>query len=117
MTQATLNLKFPKDFFKDYAKGKPCLIRIARSCLGEPCASEETTVLCHFILAGYKAAGSRKASLPDLCGAWGCRICHDICDGRIGVPQYSHDLIKLWHAEAVMRTLDALVKAGVLPNP
>jgi hypothetical protein len=119
MTETTLlNLKFPKDFFKDYAKGQECLIRIAAVCLAEPCAPD-TTVLCHFTLAGYKAMGSRKASLPDLCGAWGCRTCHDICDGRIAVRSElaTKKDIKLWHAEAVMRTLDALVKAGVLPNP
>lgn len=121
MTNSSLNLKFPKGFFKDYARDKPCLIRIARTCLGEPCASEETTVLCHYTLAGYKAMGSRKASLPDLCGAWGCRTCHDICDGRLKATHWrdgiTHDQVKLWHAEGVMRTLDALVKAGVLPNP
>jgi hypothetical protein len=118
MSEPTLNLKFPKDFFKDYAKDKECLIRIAAVCLAEPCAPD-TTVLCHFTLAGYKAMGSRKASLPDLCGAWGCRTCHDICDGRIAVRSElaTKKDIKLWHAEAVMRTLDALVKAGVLPNP
>ncbi len=115
-TTASLNLKFPKDFFKNYAEGKPCLIRIASLCLAQPCASVETTVLCHFTMAGYKAMGSRKASLPDLCGAWGCRVCHDICDGRLTVD-FDHDLIQLWHAEGVFRTLDALVKAGVLPNP
>lgn len=117
MQPTTLNLKFPKDFFKSYARGQPCLIRIASMCLALPCESVETTVLCHFTLAGYKAMGSRKASLPDLCGAWGCRVCHDICDGRLRVPGFGKDQIKLWHAEAVMRTLDALVKAGVLPNP
>ena len=112
--------EFAKDYFKDAAKGKPCLIRIVRTCLGESCASDETTVLCHFTMPGYKAIGSREASLPDLCGAWGCRTCHDICDGRI---QAWRDIgitsreIQFWHAEGVMRTLDALVKAGVLPNP
>lgn len=120
-TTNSLNLKFPKDFFKDYARGRECLIRIAREVTGEPCASEETTVLCHYTLAGYKAMGSRKASLPDLCGAWGCRICHDIVDGRIDAVRLMNsaqqDMIKRWHAEGVFRTLDALVKAGVLPNP
>jgi hypothetical protein len=119
MIDATLNLKFPKDFFKTYAKGKPCLIRIAALCLSEHCAPDDTTVLCHYTLAGYKAMGSRKASLPDLCGAWGCRTCHDICDLRIPVRKElaTGADIKRWHAEGVMRTLDQLVKDGVLPNP
>ncbi len=118
--EVSLNLKFPKDFFKNYAKGKPCQVRIAVLCLTEPCAPDDTTVLAHFNLAGYKAMGSRKSSLPDLAAAWACRTCHDICDGRIGVRRelgITNEKISLWHAEGVMRTLDALVKAGVLPNP
>ncbi len=117
--EVSLNLKFPKDFFKDYAKGRPCLIRIAALCIAEACAPDDTTVLCHFTMPGYKATGSRKASLPDLAGAWGCRTCHDICDGRIAVrPELATKKeFRLWHAEGVMRTLDALVKDGVLPNP
>lgn len=115
-----LNLKFPKDFFKNYARDKPCLIRLAREVTGQPCGGEETTVLAHYTLPGYKATGSRKASLPDLCGAWACNVCHDICDGRAGAELMrsdQRDTIKRYHAEGVMRTLDALVKAGVLPNP
>ena len=78
----TMNLKFPKDFFKNYAKGKSCLIRVAAAA-GYQCAGVDTTVLCHPSIAGLKAMGSRKASVPDIGGAWGCRVCHDLCDGRI----------------------------------
>ncbi len=109
--------EFTKDFFKDYARGKPCLIRVA-SLYGLQCGSVETTSLCHVTMAGYKAIGSRKRSLPDLCGAWGCNVCHDLVDGRMRVPySVEGDQLELWHAQAVMRTLDQLVKDAVLPNP
>jgi hypothetical protein len=117
LDQNSMLLKFPKDFFKKYAKGKPCMIRIA-GMYRLQCGSEETTSLCHFTMAGYKAIGSRAASLPDLAGAWGCNVCHDLVDGRRPVPiSVEGDQLQLWHAEGVMRTLDALVKEGVLPNP
>ena len=110
----SMSLVFPKDFFKKYAESQDCLIRIA-PVAGHDC-SPGTTVLCHPSLAGYKAVGSRDASIPDIGGAWGCRVCHDICDGRIQVP-LEPEIIKLYHLEGTLRTIDALVKAGVLPNP
>lgn len=106
-----------KRFFMDYARGKPCLIRIARVCGFASCGGPETTVNAHFTLAGYKAMGSKKASLPDICGAHGCNICHGIVDGTIKTELMTYDEKQLAHAEGVMRTLDLLVKEGVLPNP
>jgi len=113
----TLNLKLPKDFFKKYAKGKPCLIRIARQCGYTSCSDVDTTVLAHFTMKNYKATGSKKASLPDVCGVHGCDICHGLVDGRLKTTAMTHDELKIAHAEGVMRTLDLLVKNGVLPNP
>jgi hypothetical protein len=124
----TLNLKFPKDFFKDYARGKPCMIRVAAAG-GFQCADVDTTVLCHPSIAGLKAMGSRKASVPDIGGAWGCVVCHDLCDGRRKPARGSHleelagegAFLKMVLQNAILegatRTIDALVKAGVLPNP
>ena len=117
MRSNSISLTFPQDFFKDYAKGKTCQVRISSEVHGMPCATDDTTVLGHFTMAGYKAMGSRQSSLPDLCGAWICSRCHDIVDGRVPSPDHTRNQIQLWHAEGVMRTLDALVKAGVLPNP
>lgn len=115
----TVNLKFPKDFFKTYAKGKPCMVRIA-STFGHSCASEETTVLAHITLPGMKAMG--KKLVPDLCGAWACATCHGIVDGQIVARpylqgRYTKSDINLFFYEGVMRTLDQLVRDGVLPNP
>ena len=112
-----LSLTFPRRFFMDYAKGKSCLIRIARQCGYQSCNEPETTVNAHFTLKGYKAMGSKKASLPDICGAHGCSICHGLVDGTIKTKAMTHNELQLAHAEGVMRTLDLLVKNGVLPNP
>lgn len=122
----TINLKFPKDFFKKYAKDKPCMIRVAAAA-GYQCGHTDTTVLCHPSIAGLKAMGSRKASVPDIGGAWGCHVCHDLCDGRIRPTKESSVgcvgdamavvILKDAILEGVIRTIDALVKAGVLPNP
>lgn len=112
---STLSLKFRKGFFKDYARGKPCQIRIARLA-GACCAHEDTTVLCHVGMPGMKAMGSRKAGAPDLCAAWGCHTCHDIVDRRVRVS-LPKDKINEYHLEGMARTIEALVKAGVLPNP
>lgn len=105
-----------KRFFMDYARGKPCLIRIAGVC-GLACGGPETTVNAHFTLVGYKAMGSKKASLPDICGAHACNVCHGIVDGSIKTDLMDYDEKQLAHAEGVMRTLDLLVKDGILPNP
>ncbi len=134
-----ISLTFPKDFFKDYAREQPCMIRVAAAC-GYQCSTGETSVLCHPSVAGLKAMGSRAASVPDIGAAWGCNTCHDLVDRRlapvVGSPAAllmasvsgtfiaSSDgaaAFKLFLdnalLEGVIRTIDALVKAGVLPNP
>lgn len=125
---AHLNLRFPKRFFRDYANGKPCLIRVAAAC-GYQC-DHGTTVLCHPSVSGLKATGSRKASVPDIGAAHGCFVCHELVDGRRypanGSPfddVYKHDpqtyKMAMQNAllEGVIRTISRLVKDGVLPNP
>lgn len=91
---------------RDYAKGKPCQIRIPGYCTHDP----ETVVLCHTNLPGI-SGGSMKAT--DVCGAWGCNKCHEVVDGRVQT-EFSNDEIKRWHAEGILRTLNELVKADVL---
>ena len=102
---------YPKDFFRDYAKGKPCLIRLATEC-GHSCASFETTVLCHLTMPGLKAMSGK---LIDLLGAWGCHTCHGICDGQI-TPRFPVESarIKQWHHDGVARTIDRLHADGIL---
>ncbi len=102
------------------------MIRVAASA-GYQCGHPDTTVLCHPSISGLKAIGSRKASVPDIGAGWGCVVCHDLCDGRrrakrlsmIGeLPTETQQLV-LQNAllEGVERTISALVKKGILPNP
>lgn len=118
---------FPKDFLKDYARGQPCLIRVAASA-GMQCAHTETTSLCHITMAGLKAMG--KKLIPDLCGAWGCDTCHGLVDKRYR-PEPGSELRELGdqspmmlqlvlehaHYQGMARTIAQLVKDGILPNP
>lgn len=111
----TISLRFNKDFFKNYAREQDCMIRVA--CIaGLRCDHENTSVLCHPTIAGLKAMGKRSASIPDIGAAWGCNTCHAIVDGRI-TTDIQKDTLRLYHLEGVERTIDALVKAGILPNP
>lgn len=116
--------EFTKDFFKDYAEGKPCQIRVAAAA-GYQCADWETTVLCHITLPGLKAMG--KKLIPDLLASWGCGCCHDLVDGRVRPTRISSmddlgsfERIMMMHnahMDGMARTLNLLVKAGLLPNP
>jgi len=87
------------------ARGRACEVRLP-GCLGE----SETVVLAHYRLSGLCGAGMKPS---DLIGAWACAACHDAIDGRrkIDIPR---DLVRLYHAEGVMRTLDVLEREGVL---
>ena len=102
---------YPQDFFRDYARGQPCLIRIA-PVAGLACAHPDTTVLCHLTMSGLKGMGMK---LNDLLGGWGCGTCHGILDGQIR-PKIAIEtnLIKIYHHEGVARTIDQLTRAGVL---
>lgn len=59
----------------DYARGRPCLIRVPGFCT----FLDEQTVACHVPLAGYHGTGLKMA---DLFIAFGCSVCHDIVDRR-----------------------------------
>lgn len=49
----------------------------------------------------------------DLQGAWACAYCHDIADGRLSAPAVlSHEEVRLYHAEGVMRTQATLIREG-----
>lgn len=82
------------------AKGRDCMVRIPGVCNGNP----ETTVLAHYRLAGYCGTGMKP---PDEMGAWACSACHDAIDFRVHLS-YENTTIRLWHAEGVMRTQQAL---------
>jgi hypothetical protein len=90
---------------KDYAAGKPCLVRLPGICNGDT----TTTVLAHIRLAGI-TGGAQKA--PDLLGAWACSACHDEVDRRTRKLELSY--ATLCHLEGVMRTQYRMIKDGVI---
>ena len=92
--------------YRREAKGRQCMIRLP-GCNH----NRSTTVLCHYPLAGYTGMGIKPDDL--VFGAWGCSSCHDIVDGRVQT-EHSREVIRLAHAEGVMRTQDALRQEGKL---
>lgn len=89
----------------DLARGEPCQVRIPGICNGNP----ETTVAAHYRLAGLCGVGMKPHAI--LC-AHACSSCHDAIDGRTGTGDYTRAELRLAHAEAVMRTIDKLVREG-----
>ena len=83
------------------ARGRECQIRIPGVCNGDPA----TTVLCHL------PGGGMGRKQHDLLGAWGCSKCHDAVDGRDGL-QYVPVLLKSFHYEGMVRTLELLIDEG-----
>lgn len=88
------------------ARGRECQIRIPGICNH----NDETSVLAHVRLAGTCGTGIKP---PDFLGAIACSHCHDAVDGRMKTA-YSHDELKLMHAEGVMRTLVLWIKEGLV---
>ncbi len=112
------------DYFKDYARGKPCQVRIAAEC-GHACSSDETVVLAHITLKGARGVSIK---VNDLLGAWACDTCHSLIDRRLPPVVGSHaarimgsggpDAFQLYlrcaHYDGMARTIDWLVADGVL---
>jgi len=87
---------------RQYAKGKPCMVRLGGICNQNP----ETTVLAHVRIAGI-TGGAQKA--PDLLGAWCCSDCHSWVDGHKENTRTQRDFL-----EGVMRTQFRLLQDGVI---
>ncbi|WBT56355.1 DUF1364 domain-containing protein [Kosakonia oryzendophytica] len=90
------------------ARSRECQIRIPGICNGNP----ETSVLAHYRLAGTCGTGIKP---DDMQGAIACNCCHDAIDGRVKT-EYSHDELRLMHAEGVMRTLAIWKKEGLVKS-
>jgi len=88
------------------ARGRECQIRIVGICNHNP----ETTVLCHYRLAGSCGTGIKP---DDAQGAWGCSDCHAAVDGHMKT-EFSYDELRLFHADGVMRTQAILRREGKL---
>ena len=92
-----------QDRYTRSARDKPCQIRLPGYCTG----GGPDTVPCHLNGAGW----ALKALSIHI--AYGCRVCHDIVDGRMkcDIPKDDRDR---WHLEGVIRTQIILVKTGIL---
>jgi hypothetical protein len=94
----------------ELARGRPCEIRVPGGC-----DSADTTVLCHVRMPDLSGIGFKA---PDWLGAFGCRRCHDVVDGRAGnwveFPQWARDLMLF---EGTARTLVILINEGVIVVP
>lgn len=88
------------------ARGRECQVRITDHCNGNP----ETVVLAHYRMIGTSGTGIKP---NDLQGAWACSGCHDAIDGRCKTLYSQHE-IRLMHAEGCFRTLDTLVREGLV---
>lgn len=88
------------------ARGQACQVRLAGVCNG----NRETTVLAHYRLPETCGVGMKP---PDYLGAWACSSCHDAIDGRVKTD-YTHDELRLAHAEGVFRTWSKLVSQDLI---
>lgn len=86
------------------ARGRDCLIRVPGFC----CHNPETTVGCHVRMLGISGAGMKA---PDILIAWGCHICHGVCDGQIA-SEYTAGERRLMLLEGMARTIAVLVGEG-----
>lgn len=88
------------------ARGRECQVRVPGHCNGDP----ETVVLAHYRMAGTCGTGYKP---NDLQGAWACSGCHDAIDGRTK-SQWAGEDLRLMHAEGCFRTIDTLVREGLV---
>lgn len=82
---------------RQWAKGKPCQIRIPGVCNFNP----ETSVLCHYRMPGLTGIAQKA---DDRYAAIGCSDCHDHVDFRVQTDQWTRDELKLMHLEGMIRT-------------
>ena len=85
---------------REFAKGKPCQMRIPGVCNFNP----ETTVLAHLRRGGVAGAGQKP---PDIYGVHACSVCHDYIDDRR--PTTIKDL-DTYILEGLIRTLAVVAK-------
>lgn len=101
--------KLRSDQIMAAAAGSPCTLRIASFLPGLQCAGRETTVACHLPIGWGKGVSTK---VTDMATAFGCRVCHDILDGRnIKAREY---LMENHAAVLMQRYLSALTETHAL---
>jgi len=88
------------------ARGRDCQVRIPTVCNH----NSETVVLAHYRMAGTCGTSVKPS---DLQAAWACSACHDVIDGRVRIAE-DREILRLYHLEGMVRTLDILVKEGLV---
>jgi hypothetical protein len=91
---------------REYAKGKPCMIRLVGICNRD----NTTTVLCHERVSGLSGGGMKA---PDFFAAWGCSCCHDVVDGRVK-SDLTYEQRRFALSEGVRSTQIRLLNAGIV---
>lgn len=81
------------------AEGKECMVRL------DGCGHDYGVVLAHFRMAGTCGVGMKP---HDFQGAWACFECHRKVDGP------DRNKYQLDFAQGVMRTQEALIRAGMV---
>lgn len=94
---------------RDAANGEECTVRIVGACVG----GTDTTVLSHWPgLDGDRGLGIKAL---DLCGAFACKGCHDVIDGRAKLPAGASPIsVQLDWFMGHLRTLVRLAKKGLV---
>jgi len=87
---------------RQQARGRPCQIRVPSICND----NAETTVGCHYRMAGLSGIGSKP---HDLFIAWGCSACHAYVD-----THKRDEYAKLCFAEGVLRTQAILLEEDLI---
>lgn len=96
-----------KKNLRKQAQGRECTVRIPGHCNFNP----ETSVLAHYRLAGTCGAACKP---DDMQAAIACNCCHDLIDGRAKTKEFTHEELRLMHAEGVFRTQEIWRKEGFI---
>lgn len=85
---------------REYAREKPCLIRVPATCCFDPAR----TVLCHVRMSGISGMNLK---VPDLLAAFGCAPCHEYVDAN-------HEDSRLLLLEGTIRTQAYLIERDLI---
>ena len=88
------------------ARDRECTIRLDGICNHDP----NTSVLCHYRMAGLSGVGLKPV---DAVAAIGCSACHDAVDRRTHL-ELDYDFVRHMHLEGVARTIAIFADEGLI---